>query len=213
MAKSPYEILGVSPTASKDEIAKAYRKLAKKYHPDLNPNDAEAAKKMSEINAAYEDIKSGNASGSSYDDSYRTRYRPHTGYDQTQYTADEQSRLNAAAAFIQNGLFDDALHLLGMMDRHSAQWYHLSALAHYGVGNSITALRHARQAVELDPGNLEYRRTLTEIESVGREYGQWQTSYGIPLNQVSQCCSTMCMAQLCCYCLSGYGSICFACPK
>ena len=57
MTKDPYQVLGVSPDASDDEIKAAYRNLAKKYHPDLNPGDATAAKKMNEINAAYDQIK------------------------------------------------------------------------------------------------------------------------------------------------------------
>lgn len=52
--KDYYEILNVSKDASLDEIKAAYRKLAKKYHPDLNPNDKEAEQKFKEINEAYE---------------------------------------------------------------------------------------------------------------------------------------------------------------
>lgn len=49
-----YKILGVDKNASQDDIKKAYRKLARKYHPDLNPNDKEAHKKFQQINEAHE---------------------------------------------------------------------------------------------------------------------------------------------------------------
>ena len=57
MIHDPYKVLGVSPDASDEEIKQAYRRLAKKYHPDLNQGNEEAAKKMQEVNAAYEQIK------------------------------------------------------------------------------------------------------------------------------------------------------------
>ena len=66
MTQDPYEVLGVPRGASEEEVTKAYRKLAKKYHPDLNPGDEAAAQKMSEINAAYNQIKNGTAGSSSY---------------------------------------------------------------------------------------------------------------------------------------------------
>ena len=56
MAKNYYEILGVSKTATQDEIKSAYRKLARQYHPDLHPNDEECAKKFKEINEANETL-------------------------------------------------------------------------------------------------------------------------------------------------------------
>lgn len=52
--KDYYKILGVDRKASDDEIRKAYRKLAKKYHPDYNPNDKQAEDRFKEINEAYE---------------------------------------------------------------------------------------------------------------------------------------------------------------
>ena len=55
--KDYYKILGVGREASKDEIAKAFKKLARKYHPDLNPGNKESEEKFKEINEAYEVLK------------------------------------------------------------------------------------------------------------------------------------------------------------
>ena len=63
----PYRMLGVPSAASDDEVTQAYRKLAKKYHPDVNPGDKAAERRMQEINAAYthiKDIRSGSGGGS-----------------------------------------------------------------------------------------------------------------------------------------------------
>jgi molecular chaperone DnaJ len=54
MAKDYYGILGIGKDATEDDIKAAYRKLAKKYHPDVNPNNKEAAEKFKDINEAYE---------------------------------------------------------------------------------------------------------------------------------------------------------------
>lgn len=49
-----YEVLGLKKGASEDEIKKAFKSMARKYHPDLHPDDKEAAEKFKEINEAYE---------------------------------------------------------------------------------------------------------------------------------------------------------------
>lgn len=77
----PYSILGVSRNASDEEIKKAYRKLAKQYHPDLHPNDEEAAKKMAEINAAYDQIQN----PSKYNNAYNQQNNGNGSYDQRNY--------------------------------------------------------------------------------------------------------------------------------
>ena len=54
VVEDPYRVLGIPSTATKDEIKRAYRKKAKEYHPDLHPNDPNAARKMNEVNEAYD---------------------------------------------------------------------------------------------------------------------------------------------------------------
>ncbi len=61
MSGDPYQILGVSHNADAEQIKQAYRRLAKQYHPDLHPGDAEAARRMNEINEAYDLIKNPDA--------------------------------------------------------------------------------------------------------------------------------------------------------
>lgn len=56
---NPYSVLGVPNGADQDTCKKAYRRLAKQFHPDLNPGNAEAEARFKEINEAWESIESG----------------------------------------------------------------------------------------------------------------------------------------------------------
>ena len=70
-----YEVLGVSKTASDSEIKKAYRKLAKQYHPDTNPGDIQAELKFKDINEAYAVLS---------DDAKRAKYDEELGAEESQ---------------------------------------------------------------------------------------------------------------------------------
>ena len=90
MPRDPYSVLGVSPGSSEDEIKSAYRRLAKQYHPDLHPNDPNAAARMNEINAAYEQIKNGSSTGYTQSGPYTYTYTANPQWQQqtwTQYNA------------------------------------------------------------------------------------------------------------------------------
>lgn len=79
----PYTVLGVSSAATDEEISKAYKKLARQYHPDLNPGNAAAEAKMKEINTAYEtikDIRSGKKAYTGADSSYGAYGRSGNSY-------------------------------------------------------------------------------------------------------------------------------------
>jgi molecular chaperone DnaJ len=165
MITDPYKVLGVSPDASDEEIKRAYRKLAKQYHPDLNPGDQEAARRMQEINAAYEQIK--NPQPQANYGGYGS-YDPFGGQQQSQ----ENSYFRAAAQYIRFGRFREALNTLESTPERNARWYYLSALAHNGLGNQVTALEHIRRAVSMEPDNYEYLSALNQIEHGGAAYRQ-----------------------------------------
>ncbi len=170
MIDDPYKVLGVSRDASDEEIKQAYRRLAKQYHPDRNPGDAEAAKKMQQVNAAYEQIK--NPAAAQQTGGY-SGYDPFSGQ---QHNADD-SYQQAAYQYIRYGRYQEALNALANATARSSRWYYLSALAHEGLGNQITALEHIRRAVSMEPTNQQYLWTLNRMESGGRVYQQQAGNY------------------------------------
>lgn len=178
MIDDPYKVLGVSRDASDEEIKQAYRRLAKKYHPDLNPGDQEAARRMQEVNAAYEQIKNPEKAqpqsggyGGSYGGGYG--YDPFGGYRQQSYTEPNEDQYQQSAfQYIRFGRFREALNTLGNSTQRDARWYYLSALANDGLGNQVTAMEHIRRAVSMDPDNPEYLNTLNRMEHGGADYRQ-----------------------------------------
>ena len=173
MIEDPYKVLGINRDASDDEIKQAYRRLAKQYHPDRNPGDAEAAKKMQQINAAYEQIK--NPEKAQQATGYG--YNPYSS--QRTYTQQEtgDSYLQAAVNYIRFGRYREALNVLANCAERNARWYYLSAIANDALGNQVTALEHAKRAVSMDPSNPEYLRLLSAIENGGATYRQQAGNY------------------------------------
>ena len=163
--KNYYDILGVTYNATSDEIAAAKNKLAKKYHPDRNPGDQEAARKMQEINAAYEQIKNPDKTAQQDYDPFRG-----SGDSSDQYQ-------QAAEQYIRFRRYREALTVLQNCTRRDAQWYYLSALANDGLGNQVTALEHIRKAVSMEPDNYAYLQALEMMEHGGSVYRQHAGSY------------------------------------
>lgn len=221
MISDPYQVLGVSRDASDEEIKRAYRRLAKKYHPDMNPgNEEEAAKKMNEINAAYDQIKNPEKArqeayrqqgAGGYGGPYGNPYgNPFGGADpfsawyeaqrrqQEAYNRATPPEMQAARNYINFGRYAEAINALSGVapaDR-TAQWYYLSALANSGVGNRMTALDHARRAVQMEPNNLQYRQAFEQLQQTGRVYQQRQQAYPMHLD-LGKICLGLCLCNLC----------------
>lgn len=223
MIDDPYKVLGLPRDASDEDVKRAYRRLAKKYHPDLNPGDQEAARKMQEVNAAYEQIKNpekfsrqpnggsyggygnGGTGGGYYDpfeEFFGTGWRQQAGYGSQSQSGDNYQQ--AAYNYIRYGRWQEAINALNNSDTRDARWYYLSALANDGLGNQVTALEHIRKAVSMDPDNPEYMSALNQIEHGGSAYrrqaGNFQ-GYSMGFNNCTNWCKLwICMSM----CFGGY---------
>ena len=210
MIEDPYKVLGVNPDASDEEIKRAYRRLARQYHPDLNPGDEVAARKMQQVNAAYEQIKNPEKaarSGPGYG-SYDP-FGGFGGYGYTGRTYEEQesgdSYQQAAMNYLRFGRYREALNTLENSAERNARWYYLSALANHGLGNQVTALEHIRRAVSMEPDNQEYLNALNRIEYGGSAY-RTQAGNFRGFQMRSNPCMDLLMCWLCnIFCCGGRG--------
>ena len=216
MMDDPYKVLGVEPGASDEEIKKAYRRLAKKYHPDLNPGDELAARKMKEVNAAYERIKnpekyqssqSGNTGYGGYNQYDPFGWGSYGGYQQrTTQSGDQYQR--AAEQYIRFGQYQQAINALSNSAEKNARWYYLSAVAHYGMGNQVTALEHIRRAVSMEPDNQEYLNLLNRIEYGGSNYRQQAGNFGGFTMRMDPCTNLCLCWVINLFCCGGRGMFC-----
>lgn len=213
MTKNPYDVLGVSPSASDDEIKKAYRELTRKYHPDANvdnPLADLAEEKFKEVQEAYDTIMNERASGSSGSYSYGGASSGSSGsssYDSYSQGGAPDPRLQAAVNYINSRRFREALNTLDQVPERSALWYYLSGCANAGLGNNVLARDHAAQAVNMEPNNLQYRQLLNQLDFSTRRYqsspyGAGYGAGGSSCGTGNMCCDLFIADQLC-ECMGG----------
>lgn len=155
--KDPYQVLGINPNASDDEVKKAYRTLAKKYHPDTyvgNPLADLAAEKMKEINQAYETINKQRAS-SRQSGAGNTGYGTYTG-------ADPLVRIRELLGANRVTEAETMLNRMPAQQRN-AEWYFLMGHVMARKNWLGEARKYFQKACEMDPYNAEYRNTLDNL--------------------------------------------------
>lgn len=192
--RDPYEVLGISPNATDDEVKAAYREMARKYHPDNyadNPLSELAQEKMQEINEAYDQIirarrQGGSVGGRSTSSAGGSRF------------ADVRSMVNG-------GRIMDAEILLDGVPAGSrdAEWYFLKGSVLYRKGWLESAHEHFVTACRMDPANMEYRQAVNRMDQQ-RNTGGYRT----PAPAAGGCtacdvCQGLICADCCCECMGG----------
>ena len=205
--RDPYEVLGISRSATDAEVKKAYRDLVKKYHPDNyanNPLADLASEKMKEINEAYNAITGSRGSGSSYSSydsgssgSSGSGYQ--AGYRSSDYQSSDYHQAGTVRSLINSNRLDEAENMLNSMGNRDAEWYYLKGEIAYRRGWMDEARQNYQTACAMVPGNLEYRRALQTVQGGFTPYRQDVYRQGGGMDAACDLCNLL----LCLNCLCG----------
>ena len=198
--RDPYSVLGVSPSASDEEVKKAYRELARKYHPDNyqnNPLADLAEEKMKEINEAYDAITKQRAGGGGYQSSQS--YGSSSSQGSYQSYSSANSTYAQVRSLINSGDLAGAERLLYGVNQRDGEWYFLSGSIAYRKGWMDEAMQNYSRAVQMEPNNMEYRQAYNIMQRGAGGYRP--AGYGGGMDAMD-CCTTM----LCLNCLCGGGN-------
>ena len=199
--KNPYEILGVSENASDEEIKKAYRKLAKQYHPDNytdNPLKDLADDKMKEVNEAYDTIQKLRSSGNS------GNFNSNNGNNGNNGSYSGESVYMRIRRLISSGRIGEAETMLNGISDRNAEWHFLMSLVLYRKGWLQDARNEINIACQMDPYNQEYRSFQQRMSG-----GAYSSPYsGMNTNNAGGCsgcdvCQALLCADCCCECMGG----------
>lgn len=203
MNKNPYEVLGVSESATDDEIKEAYRALARKYHPDKYIDDGlkeMANEKMQQINEAYDaikDIRAGKRPGYGGSSSYGG-----SSYSGTSSFAQIRQMINAG----QYSAAEAALNNVPS-DNRNAEWHFLRGCILLRRGWYHDATKCFDTACRMDPYNQEYRNARLQVERMSQNYtNRGASECGAPMccgSPGCNCCCDLICLDSCCECCGG----------
>ncbi len=201
MSRDPYEVLGIQPSATDEEVKAAYRALARKYHPDNytdNPLSDLAQEKMQEINDAYDSIVRARKNGGGH------RAGPGAAGSTGGTYAGNGNYADIRRLIQQNRVMDAEVLLDGVPSHaRDAEWFFLKGSVLYKKGWLEDAYTHFQTACRMDPGNMEYRQALNRV-SANRQTGGYRTDGGNASGcNVCDVCTSLYCADCCCECMGG----------
>lgn len=218
MAKSPYEVLGLREGADMDAVKKAYRELVRKYHPDQytnHPLSDLAEEKLKEINMAYEELvnrensqRNGGGNSSYQNGGYqqaRQQRSSQGSYQNTGYQNPGSNMSNIRQLIFSNRI-QEADNALNSISERNAEWYYLKGLVYSRMGWYNEALNHFETAVNIEPGNFEYRQALNQMSGGNRAYrSNGYNMRGSSMGNADMCqmCQCMICSDCCCECAGG----------
>ncbi len=183
----PYRILGIERSATEEEVRKAYRALAKKYHPDINKEKG-AEEKFKQVQSAYEYImeekkrgyssrpfKYGQSSQTGQDTrSQQSAYRQQDpfsgffygpfGFGFTYQNANNDPYMRVSD-MLNRGEYQAALYFLEEMNLRDARWFYYSAIANARLNRMDIAREQARTAYQLNPNSVAFRNLYHQLHS------------------------------------------------
>ena len=195
--RNPYEILGVREGSSAEEIKRAYKELVRKYHPDQyqnNPLSDLAEEKLKEINDAYDFLmKRAESSNRGYGANNGGNY------------AGADNSLMQVRTFINSGNIVAAEQLLDRSAVRNAEWFYLKGIIFMRKGWYNEAQTHLQTAVNMEPGNPEYRNALNSMNYSNRGFQSTaynRRGYGNDPD-LCQLCTCLYCTDCCCECGGG----------
>lgn len=168
--ENPYEILGVKENCSDEELNSAYKKLAKKYHPDLN-KDPEAPKMMVKINCAYDEILKMREKGISYSQyqysqQAQNNYASNQGYYRNYSSNDiDQAIYSNFEYFYRMGIYNLAYTILQSVQNKGEKYYYYCALSLGKMGYFDEAIECAKQSLSYNPNSNTYSKLIEQLKN------------------------------------------------